>query len=132
MERIEHQGRLIAIVHRGDQWKDGLDFLTADELYVQAGTWSYDAGRKLDAHRHLPCPRTAEHTQELAFVRSGRMRVDLYDDDGVPFTSRELAAGDLVLLVSGGHGYEVLEDGTRVLEVKNGPFPGVERDKVRF
>jgi len=33
------------------------------------------------------------------------------------------------VILRGYHGYEILEDDTRVLEVKNGPFTSVEADK---
>ena len=32
----------------------------------------------------------------------------------------------------GGHGYEILEDDTEVIEAKNGPFTDVNTDKVKF
>ena len=46
-----------------------------------------------------------------------------------------LSAGDIdeaMALLRHGHGYEILENDTRVLEIKNGPYPGAERDRVRF
>ena len=44
----------------------------------------------------------------------------------------ELNEGDLAVFVYGGHGYEILEDDTKIIETKNGPFTGVENDKVKF
>jgi hypothetical protein len=40
--------------------------------------------------------------------------------------------GDILILLQGGHGYEILEDGTQVLEVKNGPYIGADLDRRRF
>jgi hypothetical protein len=40
--------------------------------------------------------------------------------------------GDVLALFNGGHGYEVLEDNTRVLEVKNGPYLGPEVDRRKI
>jgi len=40
--------------------------------------------------------------------------------------------GDTLILLNSGHGYEILEDGTQVLEIKNGPYLGAERDRRRF
>ena len=40
--------------------------------------------------------------------------------------------GDLAVFVYGGHGYEILEDDTKIIEAKNGPFINVEKDKERF
>lgn len=41
-----------------------------------------------------------------------------------------LGAGDTILLIRCGHGFEVLEE-LVMLEVKQGPYSG-ERDKVKF
>jgi hypothetical protein len=34
--------------------------------------------------------------------------------------------------MNGGHDYTILEDDTRILEIKNGPFLGREIDKTLF
>jgi hypothetical protein len=44
--------------------------------------------------------------------------------------SRTLEAGDVILLASAGHGFEVLED-LEMFEVKQGPY-AEDADKVRF
>ena len=44
--------------------------------------------------------------------------------------SRVLGPGDVILLISGGHGFEVLEE-LNMVEVKQGPYAG-ETDKTRF
>jgi hypothetical protein len=41
-----------------------------------------------------------------------------------------LETGDVILLVSGGHGFEMLED-SEMIEVKQGPYTG-DSDKTRF
>ena len=48
----------------------------------------------------------------------------------VYLATRTLKTGDVILLVSGGHDFEMLED-TDMVEVKQGPYSGVE-DKARF
>jgi hypothetical protein len=65
-------------------------------------------------------------------VRRGRLRAKIFDTAGKPLTDLELRAGDIILMLRGGHGYEVLEDGTEVLEVKNGPYVGPDRDRRRL
>ena len=41
-----------------------------------------------------------------------------------------LGPGDVILLIRGGHGFEVLEE-LNMIEVKQGPYVG-EQDKTRF
>ena len=44
--------------------------------------------------------------------------------------SRILESGDVILLIKGGHGFEVLED-LEMFEVKQGPYAG-DADKIKF
>jgi len=44
----------------------------------------------------------------------------------------EVKEGDVIILLRGGHGYTILEDGTQVLEIKNGPYLGPETDRRRL
>jgi hypothetical protein len=37
-----------------------------------------------------------------------------------------------MVLLAGGHGYEILEDNTKILEVKNGPYLGASEDRKRI
>jgi hypothetical protein len=58
------------------------------------------------------------------------LRVDFYNDQQQYLESRILEAGDVILLITGGHGFEVLEE-IEMIEVKQGPYVG-EQDKTRF
>jgi mannose-6-phosphate isomerase-like protein (cupin superfamily) len=81
-------------------------------------------------HVHNAVPRAVVFTQEVLFLKRGRLRVDFYDDDRAYIESRMLEAGDVILLAGGGHGFEVLEE-LEMFEVKQGPYAG-EGDKTRF
>jgi mannose-6-phosphate isomerase-like protein (cupin superfamily) len=90
----------------------------------------HPAGKIIDAHVHNPVPRTVAYTQEALFIKRGRLRVDFFDEKQNYLLSRELKGGDVILLVKGGHGFEVLED-LEMIEVKQGPYAG-DQDKTRF
>ena len=88
-------------------------------------------GYSIAPHEHNLLPRTIEWTQEVLFVRSGKVRLDLYAPaDRAYLQSRVLSAGDVVLLAHGGHGLAMLEE-SEIIEVKQGPYI-VEADKTRF
>jgi mannose-6-phosphate isomerase-like protein (cupin superfamily) len=70
------------------------------------------------------------YTQEVLFIKRGKLRVDFYDKNQIYLESYVLETGDAILLASGGHGFEVLEE-VEVIEVKQGPYCG-ENDKTRF
>ena len=129
MKQITHNGKIVAISHKSTDWKKELDFLTSNEDFIQCGTWWYDAGKNLKAHEHIFNERTVTQTQETIIVLSGKLRIDLYDPDCVIFYQEEVGAGDVFVILDVGHGYQIIEDDTRVVEVKNGPFISVEKDK---
>lgn len=131
-KRITNGDVLVGVILRSTDWSEGLTFLTEPEAYIQVGTWWYQDGRELAAHRHIKNPRDTDLTQEAIVVMSGGVRVDFYDHEDVCTHSEVLDAGDLAIMLTGGHGYEILEPDTKIIEFKNGPFVSVERDKQRI
>lgn len=132
MREIKINDKTVAIFHKVDEWKEGLDFLTSDDTFIQAGTWWYQNGKELLAHKHLINNREANLTQETIVIVSGRLLVELYDNNDKIFYSEELGVGDIGIMLSNAHGYKILENNTKVVEVKNGPYPGAELDRVRI
>lgn len=131
-EKITYLDTTLAIVVRGTEWGEGLNFVSCDHDYQQVGIWGYDRGQKLAPHIHLFAPRKVLRTQEIVFVREGRIRVDIYTEKKQYFKSIELEAEDAIILLFGGHGYEILDDNTKVLEIKNGPYVGANKDRERL
>lgn len=123
---------LLAKLIRDEDWKEGLHFFSEDCDFVQVGTWYYKKGKLLDNHVHNEVERTSNRTQEVVYVRKGKMLARIFDEEQNEVENIVLVEGDTLIILRGGHGYEILEDGTQILEVKNGPFPGVETDKRRF
>ena len=130
VERIEADGKLLAIIIYRSFKKAGIHFFTPDNLSQQLAYMHHPAGKVIGAHVHNPIPREVTYTQEVLLVKKGELRVDFYDTRRSYLHSRILKAGDVILLVAGGHGFEVLED-VEMIEIKQGPHVG-EEDKTRF
>ena len=130
LEKIERGGVLYAIIVKHNYSKEGIEFFTPPDLSQQLAYMHHPAGKVIDAHVHNPVPRQVHYTQEVLFIRKGKVRVDFYDDERTYLESRILEAGDVILLASGGHGFGVLEE-VEMIEVKQGPHAG-ECDKTRF
>lgn len=124
--------KVCCILHKASDWKEGLDFVTDENQFVQAGTWWYQSGKALDRHHHNRVPRQSDLTQETVIIMQGRLEVELYDFDNNFTEGFEMEAGDFAVFLCGGHGYNILDNDTKIIEVKNGPFVGVELDKTRF
>ena len=132
VERIEDGNETLALVVRDEDWEKGLNFVSSNEDYLQVGMWWYRKGQELNPHMHLNMPRNVLHTQEIVFIKEGHIRADIYTEQEEFFKSVELKKGDTIILLNGGHGYEILEDNTKVLEVKNGPYVGADKDRKRI
>lgn len=130
--KVYDGNQLIAIVRKYRDWKPGLDFVTSDETFIQVGTWNYNAGKKLDRHEHNIVTRQSDITQECVMVVSGSMNIDFYSSERNFLQQVCLEQFDYAVIFGGGHAYEILEDDTKILETKNGPFPGVEIDKTKY
>jgi len=130
VEEVKDGDHLIAIIVYSNFAKQGIQFFTSNELSQQLAYMNHPSGKVVDAHVHNPIPREVTYTQEVLFIKSGRLRVDFYSVAKRYLESRVLSAGDVILLISGGHGFEVLE-AVEMFEVKQGPHVG-DADKTRF
>jgi len=130
IERILHNELLLGIILRVSFVKDGIEFFTSDDSSQQLGYMNRPEGYVIPPHRHNIVRRDVHLTQEVLFIRSGKVRVDFFDNDQNYVESTILHAGDVILLADGGHGFKMLEQ-SEIIEVKQGPYCG-ERDKVRF
>jgi len=129
-ERIPAEGSLLALLLSGRDDPGETTFPTPPELSLQVGFVVYPAGGEIQRHDHRPLERRIVGTPEVLLVRSGRCEVDLYDEERRHVATRELRAGDVILIAAGGHGFRMLED-TVLLEVKQGPYVGLD-EKERF
>ena len=129
-ETIRCEDKIIAIIVKNNFKKDGISFFTPNDFSQQLAYMNHPRGKIIQPHVHNPVSREVFFTQEVLFIRKGKLRVDFYDDDKNYLESRILESGDVILLASGGHGFEIIED-VEMIEVKQGPYAG-EMDKTRF
>lgn len=130
IENIECNGRVIATLLRSTFRDEGIKFFTPDDFSQQLAYMNRPRGYVISPHVHNSALREVQFTQEVLFIKSGKVRVDFYDDDKSYLESRILNAGDVILLAFGGHGFEMLE-ASEIIEVKQGPYVG-DLDKTRF
>jgi hypothetical protein len=130
LEELVHQGSLYALIIRRGFSDPGIHFFTPGDFSQQLGFMARPLGYTIQPHFHREVERDVRRTQEVLFVRKGRLKVNFYDMKQAWITERTLEAGDVILLAEGGHGFEMLED-CEIFEVKQGPYVG-DQDKVRF
>jgi hypothetical protein len=113
-------------------FRQGLAFYSNDEEFLQVGTWRYNSGQQLRAHTHNIVSREVNRTHEVVVVLQGTMAARLFDEQQNYLETVTVQKGELLILMNGGHDYTILEDDTRILEIKNGPFLGRDIDKTLF
>ena len=121
---------LTTIIIRADYRPSETTFITSPDLAQQVGFVVYPPGGVIKRHIHKNVDRQNISSSEALFVREGRLEIDIYDANRNLLATRQLIAGDFVLMVSGGHGFRILES-TILLEVKLGPYGGAQ-DKELF
>lgn len=130
IKTLTHSGQLLALLVPRKFREPGIHFFTPDDLSQQLAYMRHPPGKIIAPHVHNPVPREVQFTQEVLVLMKGRLRVDFYTDEQSYLESWVLGAGDVILLATGGHGFEVLEE-VEMFEVKQGPYAG-DQDKTRF
>ncbi len=127
---IKYNDCILAIILKSTFFNNGISFFTPDDFSQQLGYMNRPAGYKIDPHVHNHVERKVTLTQEVLFIRSGKIRVDFFSDEKEYLQSSILTQGDVILLAAGGHGFEII-DNAEIIEVKQGPYCG-DADKTRF
>lgn len=130
IEKIKFGEISLAIIIRSKFSYEGIKFFSDEKDSQQIGYMKRPSGYEIMPHRHNLVPREVHLTQEVLFIRKGKVRVDFYSDSQEYISSEILNQGDVILLSNGGHGFKMLEE-SEIIEVKQGPYSG-ELDKVRF
>ena len=130
IEYIHNNNQIISIIIRSHYNSDGIKFFTPDDFSQQLAYMNRERGYTIPPHVHNPVDRKVSLTQEVLFIKSGKVRVDYYNDEKKYLESRILNLGDVVLFSGGGHGFTMIEN-SEIIEVKQGPYSG-DQDKTRF
>ena len=67
----------------------------------------------------------------MVIVLEGKLKCNLFTEEGLEVHSEVINEGQMIIQYEGVHEYEILEN-TKVIEVKNGPYFGPEKDRTRI
>ena len=108
----------------------GIKFFTANNLNMQVGLMAHSKNHIIKPHFHINRKKIVKQMSELLIIFSGQLKVFFYNKKKLRAKSLILNKKDMILLISGGHGFKVLKK-LEMLEIKQGPFVG-EKDKMRL
>jgi hypothetical protein len=120
---VKLKKKLLAIIIKANYNSKGIEFFTPDDFSQQLGYMQREKDYVINPHLHNSVKREVSYTKEVLFIKSGKVRVDFYDEEKIYFESRILNQGDVILLAFGGHGFKMIES-SEIIEVKQGPYSG--------
>jgi len=127
IEKIKSGDKLLALLIRRDYGKEGVNFVTGEDDAFQIGVLLHPAGHKIKAHAHKRVTKKNADNLEFLYIIEGKVEVSFFDGS-ILVKKTVIDEGDSLLQLSGGHGFKVLEK-TKMIEVKQGPYCGVENEK---
>ena len=134
MEGIVHikdrNDQILAMIIKNEYSCDGINFITPNDYSQQMAYMHHEKGHIIVPHVHNEVKREIYYTKEVLVIKKGKLRCDFFSDERQYIKSVMLNSGDIILLVSGGHGFECIEE-TSMVEIKQGPYAG-DADKTRF
>ena len=131
IERVIDKKKMLALIVRGSyRKKKGITFFTPNESTQQFGYMKHKRKYIIKPHLHKKRLTKIHYTTEVILILKGILRVDFYNQFKKYLFSKILKSKDIIMLVSGGHGFKILKD-VEMLEIKQGPY-NLIKDKIKF
>ena len=131
IEKITDKKKMLALIVRARyRRKKGITFFTQNESTQQFGYMKHKRDHIIKPHLHKKRLTKIYYTSEVILILKGILRVDFYNQFKKYLFSKILKPSDIIMLVSGGHGFKILKD-VEMLEIKQGPY-NLIKDKIKF
>ncbi len=133
LHRTHPQALLHMVVRKEyfDEISNRSDIINNDK-FLQVAYLNLHKDQTFKAHKHIYSKfyTDTKIANEGWYVIRGKILAHYYDIDNLKLAESVLEEGDMTLTLShGGHNYTALEEGTRAIEIKSGPYFGVDKDK---
>ncbi len=127
---IEKDGEIYAKIFSSDiETENGMKFVTEDEDPLQVGVFERESGYEVVPHRHVSRNLSLSDVGEFLLIQKGEVTVTVFDEDWGEIESVTVGTGGCIVFLRGGHGL-TMNKNARILEVKQGPYPGRDAEKV--
>lgn len=122
--------KLAIIIRKNYSKKRGINFFTPSSLSQQVAYMNHKKNHVIRPHIHKLRLKKIYDTNEVIVILEGKLKVDFYTSKKIYLRSKIVTKGDILILLSDGHGFKVLEN-CKFIEVKQGPYD-IEKDKEKF
>ena len=123
---------LLHVIHKKEHFSGKRVDFSTDREYIQPAAMVLSKGDEVSAHKHIKGEKIGDMTQEAVIVIEGGLEVKYYDINDNLIKTEILKSGDCSVTYFGGHSFKVLTENTKIYEIKNGPYLGKEKDKVKI
>lgn len=131
IKNITHKKKILAIIIKGNyRKKKGINFFTNPKLNQQVAYMNHPKDHLIQPHIHKNIKRKIQGATEVLVILDGALKVDFYNNKKKMLFSKIVKKNDILILLSGGHGFKVLKN-CKMIEVKQGPY-FKEEDKSKF
>jgi len=131
IENIIYKKKKLALIVRGKyRKKKGITFFTPNNSTQQFGYMKHKKKHIIMPHVHKKRLTKIYYTTEVILILKGILRIDFYTQFKKYLFSKVLKSKDLIMLISGGHGFKVLKN-VEMIEIKQGPYSLI-KDKIKF
>lgn len=122
-------GRVLAMLFKHGLEAQGVRFLTPENFPLQLGILDHPQGKNVPMHLHEELKATVKAVHEVLYVEKGRAHIELADESWEPIGKTTIEAGDMFLICGAAHAVNI-EKGSRIIEVKHGPYTGPDYAKI--
>lgn len=131
IKNITHKKQILAIIIKGNYLsKKGVNFFTNPKLNQQVAFMNHPTNHLIQPHIHKNKMRRIKSATEVLIILDGILKVNFFDNKKKYIFSKLIKKNDIIILLSGGHGFEVKKK-CKMIEVKQGPYSKLE-DKFKF
>ena len=130
MEKVYYKKKLLAIIIKNYYKKKGINFFTENNFSQQIAFMNHKKNHIIQPHVHKTRLKKIYDTNEVLIILQGKLKVDFFSSKKKYLKSRFLEKGNILILLSGGHGFKILKD-CKFIEVKQGPY-NIKKDKEKF
>lgn len=131
IKKILYKKKILAIiVKKNFSKKKGISFITPHHYSLQLGFMNHPKDYKIKPHLHFSKKLKRINTTEVLYLIEGKLRINFYNNKKKYLLSEIVNKGDTVMLINGGHGFQVLKK-VILIEVKQGPY-NISLDKKKF
>ena len=81
IKKIFHKKKLYALIIPKKFTSPGINFFTPGDYSQQIGYINYKKGHKIIPHIHKKVSRIIYQTNEVLFIKKGKIRIDFFEDN---------------------------------------------------